>query len=89
MIADAGMGGLLTELEYKCPWYGADFMKADPWFASSRLCAHCGWKNEDMNLCDREWRYGGCGEFRELAGFELPGDRTWRPCKTGCAGGGR
>ena len=30
-----------------------------------------------------------CGEFRELAGFELPGVRTWRLCKTGYAGGGR
>ena len=25
----------------------------------------------------------------QLAGFELPGDRTWRPCKSGNAGGGR
>ena len=49
------MAGFLTELEYKCDWYGADFMKADRWFASSGLCAHSGWKNEDMNLYDRKW----------------------------------
>ena len=27
-------------------------------------------------------------QFGELAGFELPGVRTWRPCKTGYAGSG-
>ena len=28
-------------------------------------------------------------EFGTLAGFELPGDRAWRPCKSGYAGSGR
>ena len=55
-ISDAGMSGFLTKLEYKCAWYGAEFMKADRWFASSKLCAHCGWKNDDLTLSDREWR---------------------------------
>ena len=41
-IADAGMSDFLSKLEYKCGWYGAEFVKADRWFASSKLCAHCG-----------------------------------------------
>ena len=49
------MAGLLPKLEYKCAWYGAEFVKADRWFPSSRLCAHCGWKNDDLTLSDREW----------------------------------
>ena len=60
-ISDAGMSGFLVKLEYKCRWYGAEFVKADRWFASSKLCAHCGWKNEDLTLSDREWWCGGCG----------------------------
>ena len=73
-----------------------------PVVASSKLCAHCGWKNEDLTLSDREWWCGGCGALNhriinaadaqiveQLAGFELPGVRTWRPCKSGYAGGGR
>ena len=40
--ADAGMSGFLVKLEYKCVWYGADCVKADRWFASSKLYAHCG-----------------------------------------------
>ena len=64
-IADAGMSGFRSKLEYKCAWYGAEYVKADRWYASSKLCAHCGWKNEDLTLSDREWRCGGCGALNE------------------------
>ena len=64
-IADAGMAGFLAKLEYKCAWYGADFVKADRWFPSSRLCAHCGWHNGDLSLFDRQWWCGSCGALNE------------------------
>ena len=64
-IADAGMSGFLAKLEYKCGWYGAEYVQADRWFASSKLCAHCGWKNDDLTLSDREWRCGGCGVLND------------------------
>ena len=64
-IADAGISGFLTKLEYKCRWYGAEFVKANRWFASSRLCCHCGWKNYDLTLSDREWWCGGCGVLND------------------------
>ena len=64
-IADAGMSGFLTKLEYKCAWHGAEFEKADRWFASSKLCSQCGWKNDDLALSDREWWCGGCGVLNE------------------------
>ena len=60
-IADAGMSGFLVKLEYKCRWYGSEYLKADRWFASSKLCAHCGWKKDDLTLSHRAWRCGGCG----------------------------
>ena len=55
-IVKAGMAGFLSKLEHKCGWYGAELVKADQWFASSKLCAHCGWKHEDLTLSDREWQ---------------------------------
>ena len=55
-IVDAGMLGFLAKLEYKCVWYGAAYVQADRWCASSKLCAHCGWKNEDPTLSDCERR---------------------------------
>ena len=64
-IADAGMSGFLTKLEYKFLWYGVEYVRADRWFASSKLCADCGWKNDKLILSDREWRCGGCGVMNE------------------------
>ena len=64
-IADAGMAGFLAKLEYKCAWYGAEFVKADRWFPSSKLCAHCGWHNGELSLSDREWWCGSCGALNE------------------------
>ena len=64
-IADAGMAGFLAKLEYKCTWYGAEFVKADRWFPSSRLCAHCGWHNGELSLSDRQWWCGSCGALNE------------------------
>ena len=64
-IADAGMSGFLTKLEYKCLWYGAEHVKAERWYASSKLCAHCGWKNDDLTLSDREWWCEGCGVLND------------------------
>ena len=64
-IADAGMAGFLAKLEYKCAWYGAEFIRADPWFPSSKLCAHCGWRNGALSLSDRQWRCGSCGAVNE------------------------
>ena len=60
-IADAGMSGFLLKLEYKCRWHGAEYLKADRWFESFRLCDHCGWKKDRLTLSHREWRCGGCG----------------------------
>ena len=64
-ISDAGMAGLLAKLEYKCRWYGAEFIRADRWFASSKRCSHCGWLNGDLTLSVREWLCGGCGELND------------------------
>ena len=33
-FADAGVGEFLRQLEYKCGWYGAEFVKVDRWFPS-------------------------------------------------------
>ena len=60
-IADAGMSGFLDKLAYKCLWYGAEYLKAGRWFASSKLCSRCGWKDGELTLSEREWRCRCCG----------------------------
>jgi len=32
----------------------------DRYFPSSKLCSHCGYKNEDLELKDREWTCVKC-----------------------------
>lgn len=88
-VADAGMSGFLTKLEYKCVRNGAEHVRADRWYASSKLCARCGWKNDDPTLSDREWRCGGCGtlndrdfnaaqNIEQWPGLSFPEFRPWR-----------
>ena len=64
-VADPGMSGFLAKLEYRCGWYGAEYVKAHRWFASSKLCARCRRKNDDLTLSDREWWCGGCGTLND------------------------
>ena len=64
-IAAAGMSGFLSKLKYKCLWYGAEYVQADRWFPSSKLCSECGWKNTELTLSDREWWCGGCGVLNQ------------------------
>ena len=76
-IADAGMSGFLAKLEYKCAWYGAEFLKADRWFPSSKLCAHCGWHNGELTLADREWWCGSCGALNDRDGNAAENLSQW------------
>ena len=64
-LADAGMSGFLGKLEYKCRWYGAEFLKADRWYASSKLCSRCRWKNHQLTLGESVWVCDGCGAINE------------------------
>lgn len=60
-ISDAGWGELVMQLEYKCDWYGRQFVKVDRWFPSSKTCSSCGLVLERLDLSTRNWRCEGCG----------------------------
>lgn len=49
-------------LRYKADWYGRELVEVDKFYASSKLCSNCEWKNEGLVLGDRSWVCGGCGE---------------------------
>ena len=76
-IADAGISGFLAKLAYKCAWYGAELVRAERWFPSSRLCAQCGWHNGELRLADRRWRCGGCGALNERDGNAAENLKRW------------
>jgi len=60
-ISDAGWSELVRQLEYKCGWYGREFVKVDRWYPSSKTCSGCGFVRERLDLSVRHWRCERCG----------------------------
>jgi putative transposase len=64
-ISDASWGELVRQLEYKCDWYGRNFVKIDRWFPSSKRCAECGHIVDKLPLNIREWDCPKCGTHHD------------------------
>ncbi len=60
-LSDAAFSEFYTTLSYKAAWYGKEVVKVDRWFASSKTCSCCGWKNEHLTLSDRVFHCQICG----------------------------
>lgn len=58
---DNGFGIFRNFLSYKLAEEGKQLVKVDKWFPSSKLCRHCGTKNTELTLADREW-FCSCGK---------------------------
>jgi putative transposase len=54
-----------TYLKYKMEWLGKHFVLVDRFFASSKLCSCCGWKNNNLTLRERVWTCLDCGTTHE------------------------
>jgi putative transposase len=61
-LADASLGEIRRQLEYKSAWRGGQVVIIDRFFPSSKRHHACGWMNQDLELSDREWVCQGCGE---------------------------
>jgi putative transposase len=59
-ISDAGWSEFARMLSYKQAWRGGQFLEADRWYPSTRLCPQCGAVNKAMTLADRVFTCG-CG----------------------------
>lgn len=64
-IADAGMGEVLRQLEYKSAAFGGHMVKVGRFYASSKTCSDCGHINKTLTLSDRKWACQGCGTIHE------------------------
>jgi len=63
--SDLGIGMFRQMLDYKSKWYGSEIVFVDKFFASSKLCSDCGWKNKDLSLADRQWTCISCGSVHD------------------------
>jgi putative transposase len=60
-VMDLGYSSFVSQLQYKSLWNNKTFIQADKWFASSKTCSICGYKNKDLQLSDRDWKCSNCG----------------------------
>ena len=60
-ISDVSWSEFIRQIEYKCDWYGKNFVKIDRFEPSSKRCSCCGEINQNLTLADREWTCENCG----------------------------
>ena len=48
-------------MQYKCEWNGIELITADRFYASSKICSHCGKVKKDLKLSDRTYHCEHCG----------------------------
>lgn len=59
-ISDVGLHEFRRQIIYKAEWSGRKVIFADTFFASSKTCSCCGWKNSDLKLTDRVFECKVC-----------------------------
>jgi putative transposase len=60
-IQELSIGEFFRILKYKADWQSKTILTIDRWFASSKICSNCGYKNKNLKLTDREWICPQCG----------------------------
>jgi putative transposase len=60
-IQELSLYDFKSKLIYKANWYDRDIVEVDRYFASSKLCSNCGYKNNELTLKHREWICPKCG----------------------------
>ena len=60
-VADMGFYEFRRQLEYKCKLYGCELVVVDRWFPSSKTCAGCGHRKEELSLKQRVFKCDCCG----------------------------
>ncbi len=55
-ISQQGLYEFKTMIKYKAERYGIEFVEADKWFPSSKLCSCCGNIKKDLKLSDRVYK---------------------------------
>ena len=64
-IQELSLNRFKTILKYKAEWYGREVIEVGRWFPSSKLCSACGYKNDELELKDREWLCPVCGTIHD------------------------
>ena len=60
-IQEQGFYEFIRQMKYKCEFNGIQFIQADRYFPSSKLCSCCGSIKKDLKLKDRDYKCKVCG----------------------------
>ncbi|MGL5245840.1 MAG: RNA-guided endonuclease InsQ/TnpB family protein [Sarcina sp.] len=60
-IAEQCFNRFINFLEYKCKFNGIEFLKADRFYPSSKMCSNCSSINKNLKLSDRIYICKHCG----------------------------
>ena len=60
-IAQQGLYEFKRQLQYKCEFYRIEFVEADKWYPSSKICSECGNKKTKLSLSERTYICEECG----------------------------
>ncbi|MCL2399456.1 MAG: transposase [Defluviitaleaceae bacterium] len=60
VIGEQGFYNFKRILEYKCNFYGIQFVKANRFYPSSKTCCECGHIKKDLKLSDRLFKCSHC-----------------------------
>nr|WP_312579440.1 transposase [Sedimentibacter sp.] len=60
-IAQQGLYELKKQMQYKCRFNGIEFVEADKWYPSSKICSECGHIKLKLSLSERTYICEECG----------------------------
>ncbi|MFT8321393.1 MAG: transposase [Bacillus sp. (in: firmicutes)] len=55
-IAKQGLYEFKRQIQYKCEKHGIEFVEADKWYPSSKMCSCCGTVKKNLKLSDRVYQ---------------------------------
>lgn len=64
-IAEVSWYQFTEMLKYKCEWYGKNLVQIGQFEPSTKTCSHCGYKNTELTLKDREWICPMCNTYHD------------------------
>lgn len=64
-VSDLSFYSFLQILGYVAVTKNKTIHYVDRWFASSKTCNNCGFKNKDLQLDERDWRCEKCGNVQD------------------------
>jgi len=59
-IAQQKLYEFKRQIQYKCEKYGIQFIEADKWFPSSKMCSGCGRVKKHLSLSERTYKCEAC-----------------------------